>query len=258
MIYFDNAATGGFKPYSVQEVAEAAIKHLCANPSRSGHRLSETGGEIVFRTRKIIRDVFNGASADRVIFTKNATEALNTVIFGLLKKGDHVVTTCMEHNSVLRPLHMLKASGIIDFTVFQPQKNAYITQKQLVRYCDLRPLIKENTRLVITNHVSNVTGAEADISDIGSGLRKEFPDILYAVDGAQSGGHIPIDIERDNIDALCLAGHKGLMGIKGSGVLILSERTSPAPLTCGGTGKGSLVIIGKDSGHHAYADSAVA
>jgi len=246
MIYFDNAATGGFKPYSVQEVAEAAIKHLCANPSRSGHRLSETGGEIVFRTRKLIREVFNGASADRVIFTKNATEALNTAILGLLKKGDHVVTTCMEHNSVLRPLHSLKAAGIVDLTVFYPQKSAYITQKQLIRYDDIRPLIKENTRLVITNHVSNVTGAEADVSGIGNGLKRDFPSVLYVVDGAQSGGHIPLDMVGDKIDALCLAGHKGLMGIMGSGVLILSEQASPTPLTYGGTGSDSFNLLQPD------------
>jgi len=240
MIYFDNAATGGFKPYSVQEVVPTVIKHLCANPTRSSHRLSAVGGEMVFKTRMLLKEFFNAPSAERVIFTKNCTEALNTVILGLLKKGDHAVISCMEHNSVLRPLNHLKAERGVTFDVITPKKEAFFTQKAPISYKDVRGLIKPDTRLVLINHASNVNGALADVYDIGINLRQEFPNVLFAVDGAQSGGHLPIDVKKFCIDALCLACHKGLGGIMGSGALILSDRCDPAPLTMGGTGSDSF------------------
>jgi len=147
MIYFDNASTGGFKPYSVQEAVPTVIKHLCANPTRSGHRLASTGNELVYKTRKLLAEVFGTNLPERVIFTKNCTEALNTAIFGTLKKGDHVITTCMEHNSTLRPLTYLKQKGIIELDVIYPEKTAFFTQKPLIDYFDVKQKIKPNTRL---------------------------------------------------------------------------------------------------------------
>ncbi len=244
MIYFDNAATGGFKPYSVQEVVPTVIKHLCANPTRSGHKLAATGGSAVYKTRKLCLDMFGGYSEDRVIFTKNCTESLNTAILGTLKSGDHVITTCMEHNSVLRPLEHLKKLGV-QVTVIYPQKNAYITQKYAICYDDIKPHIQGNTRLIITNHASNVTGALTDIHGIGNKLKREFPNILYLVDGAQSGGHIPINMKDSGIDILCLACHKGLGGIMGSGLLIFGE-CDISPLNFGGTGSDSFNLSQPD------------
>jgi len=116
MIYFDNAATGGFKPQRVIDACTTAIKYLTANPGRSGHRLSITGAETISNTRQAVAETFGG-TADRVIFTKNCTEALNIAILGILKSGDHVITTCYEHNSVLRPLEFLKSLGKTDYTV---------------------------------------------------------------------------------------------------------------------------------------------
>ena len=240
MIYFDNAATGGSKPRGVAESVFAAVKYLCANPTRSGHKLAAAGGEAVFRCRNLLKEVFGCGSAERVIFTKNCTEALNTAIFGVLSAGDHAVITCMEHNSVLRPLYFLEREKGVEVSVVYPEKTAYITQEPLISYKDIKPFIKKNTRLVVTNHASNVTGSVTDVRDVGEGLKRDFPEIIYLVDGAQSGGHINIDMRRDRIDALCLAGHKGLGGITGSGALLLSDDCSVRPLTFGGTGTDSF------------------
>ncbi|MBP5308788.1 MAG: aminotransferase class V-fold PLP-dependent enzyme [Clostridia bacterium] len=242
MIYFDNAATGGSKPYCVRETVNSVIAFLCANPTRSGHKLANAGAEAVFRCRNLLKEVFGCGSAERVIFTKNCTEALNTAIFGILKKGDHAVMTCAEHNSVLRPTERLKKSIGLETDVIYPEKNAYISQKYLITYDAIKPFIKKNTRLVITNHCSNVTGAFTDVKGIGEGLKRDFPEVLYMVDGAQSGGHVSIDMARDKIDVLCLAGHKGLGGIMGSGALLFSEAADIAPLTFGGTGSDAFKL----------------
>ena len=239
MIYFDNAATGGFKPYTVSEAVTSTVKYLCANPTRSGHKLANAGGEAVFRTRKLLSDMFSCGAPDRVVFTKNCTEALNTAILGILKPGDHAIATCAEHNSVLRPLCRLEGLGVETDYVF-PEKTAYISQERFISYADVKPLIKKNTRMVIVVHASNVNGAEADIHDIGTGLKRDHPSVIFAVDGAQSGGHVKIDMAADGIDILCLAGHKGLCGIMGSGVLLFNERCDIRPLCFGGTGSDSL------------------
>ena len=236
MIYLDNAATGGFKPYGVRDAVRSAVNFLNANPARSGHKLAAAGAQAVFRTRKLAAGFFGCGEVERTVFTKNCTEALNTAIFGLLGEGDHVVITCAEHNSVLRPLAALKEAGKVDFDVAYPQKAAYFAQNRHVSFEDIEPLLKKNTRLVITNHASNVTGSVADVKDIGEKLKKARPEIIYLVDGAQSGGHIDINMARDNIDVLCLAAHKGLLGIMGLGLLLFSERADIRPLSFGGTG----------------------
>lgn len=237
MIYLDNAATGGFKPHSVIDTATNVIKYLSANPGRSGHRLSLTGLDIVYNSRKIIADYFN-CSLDRVIFTKNCTEALNTAIFGMIKKGDHVITTYLEHNSALRPLYSLQKDGYItlDIVYFDNVENApnSILEK-----------INSNTSLVVTTAVSNVTGQRLPIKEIGEVLSNRG--IKYVVDGAQIGGHEHVDIKENKISALALAGHKGLYGIMGIGLLVLADDVCVKPLIYGGTGSDSFSTFQPES-----------
>ncbi|MBR2871291.1 MAG: aminotransferase class V-fold PLP-dependent enzyme [Clostridia bacterium] len=230
MIYFDNAATGGFKPRSVSDTANTVIRYLSANPGRSGHRLSVSGAEMVFNCRKILSEFFGG-TPERVVFTKNCTEALNVAIFGTLKKGGHVITTTFEHNSVLRPLYFLKNQGLIKLDVISPSLSVPLELA-------IKNAIRENTYMVVTTAVSNVTGKAFPIDRIGKICKNH--NLLYLVDGAQGGGHLPINIDRQNISMLCLAGHKGLMGIMGSGVLIFNEQTEISPLIMGGTGSESF------------------
>lgn len=226
MIYFDNAATGGFKPRSVVDSALSVIRYLCANPGRSGHRLSIAGADLVFQTRETLSKMFC-AHPDRVIFTKNCTEALNLAIFGSLKKGGHVITTTFEHNSVLRPLFYLKSQRFIELDIATPKKHLSLVDT-------IKEKIKNNTYLIVLTAVSNVNGLTLPISEIST-LCKE-KNILLLVDGAQGGGHIPLKIKDSGISFLALAGHKGLYGIMGSGALVLNENVSLNPLLYGGTG----------------------
>ena len=229
MIYFDNAATGGRKPDRVLSAVQGGIR-TCANPGRSGHQLSLSCANLVQRCRDLLSDYFDGYGYERTIFTKNCTEALNLAIFGGLKKGDHVVTTCLEHNSVLRPLAYLQKTGVITYDVC-PLLNGDITPNQILR------LIRPNTKLVILTSASNVTGKRLPVYEIKRVLPEKILLVCY---GAQGAGHFPISMQDWGIDALALAGHKGLFGIQGSGALLLSERFTPEPLLRGGTGSMSL------------------
>lgn len=233
MIYLDNAATGGFKPRAVSEAVESVLRFLSANPGRSGHRLSITGAKIIEECREVLSNTFN-CSSERVIFTKNCTEALNVAIFGAVKKGDHVITTIYEHNSVLRPLFKLKETGMISLDIVAPSLDKNILQAIKAKICD-------KTRIIITTALSNVTGEELPIFEIGA-LAKE-KNITYIVDGAQAGGHIPISVNDSGISLLALAGHKGLYGIMGSGVLILADNVDIEPLLFGGTGSESFNLF---------------
>lgn len=228
MIYFDNAATGGFKPDSVITAATAAMK-FCANPGRSGHKLSLACLERVYTCRKILCEFFGGYSYDRTVFTKNCTEALNIAILGTLKAGDEVVTTVAEHNSVLRPLEALKSVGVK--VKYAPLKNGEIDAAEILG------LVTQKTRAVIVTLASNVTGASPDIPAIKQGLPEST---LLICDGAQACGHVSIDMQSSGIDALAVAGHKGMLGIQGSGALLFSERMNPDPVLYGGTGSESF------------------
>lgn len=225
MIYLDNAATGGEKPRNVLTAVHSALQ-FCANPGRGAHRLSVSALASVQACRATLAKHFDCPVPERVIFTKNCTEALNIAIFGSFRKGDHVVTTCLEHNSVLRPLFALQRQGIIEYDVC-PLENGELTPSAISQR------LKPHTKAVIITAASNVTGYCPDLVSI----RKHLPkDVLFIVDGAQGGGHLPIKMVGAGIDALCLAGHKGLLGIQGSGALLLSERFTPSPLLFGGTG----------------------
>ena len=231
MIYFDNAATGGQKPDSVLSAVASSIK-LCANPGRSGHKLSISCANLVQACRRELCAFFDGYSPERVIFTKNCTEALNIALFGVLKKGDHVIATAMEHNSVLRPLHYLQKSGVITYDICPLAQGN-------IRASDLKNLLKKNTKLVAVTGASNVTGAIPPLAEIKKILPK---DVILLVDGAQSGGHVPLSMRSLGVDMLTLAGHKGMLGVQGSGALLFSERVEPTPLLYGGTGSISVSL----------------
>jgi len=225
MIYLDNAATGGFKPRAVTDSVQNVTRYLLANPGRSGHRLAVTGATLVYNARKTIGEFFDCA-LERVIFTKNCTEALNTAIFGMLKKGDHVITTVYEHNSVLRPLYHLEKSGIISLSIIDGDEQTLLA--------NLKNAICPKTKALVCTAVSNVTGQVLPIKSFGKIAREN--NMLFIVDGAQGGGHVKLSLKEHHISALALAGHKGLYGIMGSGVLLLGEDVNVEPLTFGGTG----------------------
>ncbi|MDE6691386.1 MAG: aminotransferase class V-fold PLP-dependent enzyme [Clostridia bacterium] len=228
MIYFDNAATGGFKPDGVLTAAAAAMK-TCANPGRSGHKLSLACAERVYAVRNILAEFFGAPSPDRVVFTKNCTEALNIAIFGTLKAGDKVVSTVAEHNSVLRPLHYLKSKGVA-VELAPLTAHGEIDVEYLVNAA-------QGAKAVIVTLASNVTGTSPDIAAIKRGIE---PETYLICDGAQACGHKEINISAQGIDALAVAGHKGMLGIQGSGALVFSERFNPSPLMFGGTGSESI------------------
>ncbi len=228
MIYLDNAATGGYKPAAVQNAVLAAMK-TCANPGRSGHRLSLACAERVLACRELLSDLFDGYGYERVIFTRSCTEALNIALIGVLQKGDHVVTTCLEHNSVLRPLEILRQAGVISYDVAPLENNRLVPSA-------ISSLVKENTRMCVVTTASNVTGEAPDLKAIRALLPER---VLLVADGAQGGGHLPIRMRDSGIDALALAGHKGLFALQGAAALLFSERIQPKPLLFGGTGSES-------------------
>ncbi len=233
MIYLDNAATGGFKPRAVSEIAQTVIKYLSANPGRSGHHLSVTGAKLVYSCRENLAKLFS-CNEDRVVFTKNCTEALNLAIFGTLQKGKKVITTVFEHNSVLRPLYYLQSLGYIDLEIVHPTPMKDIAE-------EIEEKIDNNTYLIVCTAISNVTGEVMPIKKIGE-IAKKY-NLLFLVDGAQGGGHIPLSLKHDNISMLALAGHKGLYGIMGSGALCFDDSVTINPLTFGGTGIDSFSKI---------------
>ena len=228
MIYLDHAATGGSKAPSVLSAVVAAMR-CCANPGRSGHTLSLAAAERVFACRKLLSELFDGYGIERVVFTKNCTEALDLAILGTLKQGDHSVTTCREHNSVLRPLEALKRRGVITYDT-APLSDGKLLPETIAG------LVRENTRMAIVTSASNVTGETPDLAAI----RRALPGrVLLVADGAQGAGHIPLPMKELGLDALARAGHKGMGGIQGSGALLFSDRMEMEPLLFGGTGSES-------------------
>lgn len=227
MIYFDNAATGGYKPSKCYEAAFNALKNLNANPGRSGHRLSVAASAALFSARKSLAAFFHATSPEKVAFTPSCTYALNAAIFGLYKPKTKVITTVTEHNSVLRPLFELERRGEIELVVVSPETT-------MITAADIEKNLSDDVSLVCVNGVSNVTGAENDIDGIGKLLKDT--NAVFLVDGAQAAGHIPLNVESQNIDALCVPSHKGLLGIVGAGALILSGKRKIRPFAFGGTG----------------------
>ena len=227
MIYLDNGATSYPKPKGMVAAMEECILKYCGNPGRSGHFMSMKTGEEVYHARRKIAELFNIEQAERLIFTKNTTEALNLGLTGLLKEGDHVITTSMEHNSVLRPLKSLERKGISQ-TVIRADRQGRI------KVSDIEKTIRPSTKLIVITAASNVTGTKMPLAEIGTLARKRG--ILFMVDGAQGAGCMKIDVREMNIGMLAVPGHKGLLGPLGTGALYVSPQTEIAPLLAGGTG----------------------
>ncbi len=235
MIYFDNSATTYKKPLSVKISTLVALQKYSANPGRSGHKLSLRCAEKVFACRVAVSDFFNCPKIESVIFTKNCTEALNIAILGSVKKNGHVIASCFEHNSVLRPLKHLESEGKIQLSTVTPKNKTNITLE------DIEKEVKENTYLICVNHISNVTGNKNNIEEIGKFCKAK--NITFLVDVAQSAGHEKIDMQKQNIDLLCFAGHKGLFAPQGIGGLCINTENSPKSIVFGGTGTNSHVLF---------------
>ncbi|MBQ7296183.1 MAG: aminotransferase class V-fold PLP-dependent enzyme [Clostridia bacterium] len=233
MIYLDNAATSYPKPESVINAALYAMRDAGGNSGRGSHKSAIKAGELVYNVREKAAELF-GCESERVIFTLNCTMSLNMAIKGSVKKGDHVIISSLEHNSVLRPVHRLSEEGIITYSV--ARVNPLSDDETLKNFASL---IKKETSLIISSAVSNVFGTILPVSRLGGLCRKRK--IRFIVDGAQAAGMREINMKQSNIDILCLPGHKGLMGIMGTGLLLFSENTDIEPLIQGGTGSFSLI-----------------
>ena len=235
MIYFDNSASSLIKPKEVQQMVSLALSKYSANPGRSGHKASLITANQVEFIREKTAEMMGLSHFERVIFTQNCSDALNIAILGSARRGGHIVCTENEHNSVLRPLEHLKQSGMIDYSVAKQSNSFGISED------DIKREIKPNTYLVICNHISNVNGDVAEIEKIGKYCRDK--NILFMVDGAQSGGHEDLNMERQNIDILTLAPHKGFYALQGLGVLLFSDKIDIEPIRFGGTGTNSLELV---------------
>ncbi|MDG4475558.1 aminotransferase class V-fold PLP-dependent enzyme [Thiovibrio frasassiensis] len=228
-IYLDNAATSFPKPPEVAEAMHRLIQEISLSPGRSAHRFSLAASRVIFEARERIAEFFDCPDSSRVAFTSNVTEALNVGIFGLLEPGDHVLTTGMEHNSVMRPLRYLEKTRGIRLEILPTDITGGIDPDDIPNH------LHDKTRLLIINHVSNVTGAMADLAAIG--VRKGGA--LLMVDAAQSAGVFPLKMEGMGIDFLAFTGHKGLFGPPGTGGFLLREGIMAPPLKMGGTGSNS-------------------
>lgn len=233
MIYLDNAATSFPKPHQVYDEVLNCMKNYAANPGRSSHDMAIKAESKIIETREEISTLFNIKSPLNIVFTSNATEALNIGIKGILKKGNHVISTIIEHNSVLRPLSSMSRNGV-EVTFLGVNQEGYVDLKAI------KKAIKKNTKAIIINHVSNVLGTIQHIHEIGQ-IAKESG-VIFIVDASQSAGVIPIDVVRDNIDILAFPGHKGLFGPPGTGGLYLSKGITLRCYTEGGTGSQSNLI----------------
>lgn len=232
IIYFDNAATSWPKPPETIAAMQNYLQNIGGSPGRSGHRLSIEAARIVFGAREKLAELFNIPDPLRIVLTKNATEALNIAIFGLLKPGDHVITSSMEHNSVMRPLRLMEARGI-RITVIPCDKTGLLDPAQIAG------AIEKNTKAIFITHASNVTGTVLPVADIGRIARDH--DLVLCVDAAQTAGSYPIDVLDMNIDLLAFTGHKSLLGPSGTGGLYIREglEKNITPLCVGGTGSRS-------------------
>ncbi len=229
MIYLDNAATSFPKPAETLDYLTNFVTNIGGNPGRSGHALSLEAARIIFEAREKLTAFIGMKESERLIFTQNGTESLNMALLGLLKENDHVVTTTMEHNSVMRPLEFLRSSRGISYTAVACSREGFLDLD------DLRPAVKRNTRAVIINHGSNVTGAVQSLK----GIREVIGDTLVILDACQTMGSVPVDMEELKADILCFSGHKSLFSVQGVGALYVRPGISLTPLKFGGTGSKS-------------------
>ncbi len=225
--YFDNAATSWPKPRAVLKAMKNFFLHEGGNPGRSGHSKAIGAGKIVLNARERLAELFHIADAARIVFTKNATEALNIVLLGFLSAGDHVITSSMEHNSVLRPLTFLEKNGV-EVSIVPADTTGQVSPESMMQ------AVRDTTRLIAITHASNVTGTLHDIGTLGQYCRTRH--IRLLVDAAQTAGTVPIDVEQMQIDFLAFSGHKGLLGPQGTGGLFIRDEAALRPLMRGGTG----------------------
>lgn len=226
MIYLDNAATTLRKP---ECVVEAVTRALCSmgNPGRSAHDGALSASRTVFEARLALAELFGAESPDRIAFTANATEALNIAIKGILNPGDHVITTALEHNSVLRPLYEMEDKGV-ELTILPADRQGRLKE------ADFEAAIRANTRAIVCTHGSNLTGNLVDIGRVGQIARRHG--LLLVADASQTAGVFPIDVQKMQIDILCFTGHKSLLGPQGTGGLYVREGVEVRPLLSGGSG----------------------
>ncbi len=234
LIYFDNAATTWPKPKSVVEAVVSCMKYYGANPGRSAHAMSMRASEKVYECREAVASMFDFDNPNNVIFTANATQGLNQIIIGALGKGSHVICTQMDHNSVLRPVY---SSGA-EVSVAPADSEGYVSADAVLR------LIRENTRLIVMTHVSNVCGTIMPVDDVAEIARKRG--ILFLLDASQSAGIIDISLRKTPVDFLVCPGHKSLYGPMGTGVICINTDAPLRPIIYGGTGSYSHLMTQPD------------
>ncbi|MBN2489865.1 MAG: aminotransferase class V-fold PLP-dependent enzyme [Planctomycetes bacterium] len=233
MIYLDHAATAFARPPEVRDAMVHFLDRVSANPGRSGHRLSLAAAEVVYEAREAVAELFHAPDPLRVVFGLNGTEAINQALVGLLRPGDHVVTSSLEHNAVMRPLRALEARGVA-VTVVR------CSPEGLLDPAHIEQALRPETRMIVLNHASNVVGTVLPVAAAGRIARAHG--VLLLVDAAQTAGAWPIDVEGDHIDLLAFTGHKSLLGPTGTGGLVIGARVDPGamqPLKHGGTGSAS-------------------
>lgn len=231
MIYLDNAATTYPKPPSVLSAVHTALRRYAANPGRGGHRMAVASSRLVYDTRTKLSEFFHTSEVERVIFTSGCTASLNMVIKGVLRDGDHVVISSYEHNAVLRPLEKLKRQGRVTYTV------APVRDDDDETIDAFRKAMNSRTRMIICTHASNVSGQILPVARLCALAHANG--ILFCLDAAQGAGVLPIDVLRDGYDYVCCAGHKGLYGVMGSGLLLINRDLPLDTMTEGGTGSAS-------------------
>ena len=237
MIYLDNAATTYPKPQKVYDSMMDCMKNYCANPGRSGHKLAMKSAREIYDTRENIAKLFNIENPMNIIFTSNATDSLNIAIKGVVNEGDHIITTSMEHNSVIRPIKSLEKYGI-ENTIVDCDKEGFLNIE------NIKNAIKPNTKLIVTTHASNVCGTLIDIKSVGE-IAKEN-NILYLVDASQTAGVYEIDVKSINVDMIAAPGHKCLFGPQGTGILYIKEGLNINISKEGGTGSKSEDLFQPD------------
>ena len=232
MIYLDNAATTMVKPPTVISAVTEALTSL-GNASRGAHEGALKSNRVIYRTRMKLASFFGCPKSEQVIFTNNSTEALNIAISGTIGKGDHVITTVLEHNSVLRPLYRMQKERGTELSFVQADSRG------CVDYADFERLIRPDTKAIVCTHASNLTGNMLDISRIGDIARAH--NLLFIVDASQTAGAVPIDMVKSGISILCFTGHKSMMGPQGTGGLCINGDIEVAPFKVGGTGVQSFM-----------------
>ncbi|MCS6975873.1 MAG: aminotransferase class V-fold PLP-dependent enzyme [Gemmatales bacterium] len=228
IVYLDNAATSFPKPESVYLTLDRFARTALANPGRAGHKMALEAEHELDTGRHLLNQLFHGVAPERFIFTLNCTDALNMALKGVLREGDHVITTDLEHNSVSRPLRAMELAGFISLTRIASDRDGLTDPDAVAK------AIGSRTRLIAMTHASNVLGTIQPVAEIGRIARQH--DVLFLVDAAQTAGTVPIDVQTMHIDLLAFPGHKGLFGPTGTGALYVGPRAKLRPWREGGTG----------------------